>query len=145
MRDESVASRLVVKRFANGRCSYDEDAKRELIEACLQPGASVAKLAREHGVNANLVHTWISLYRKERNRSLLAAEAPPGNIAGVTSVFMPIVTTPAAVSVPEVRDLRLDITLDNGVQADLRCLSRDDVLAILPVLASLPCSVSTRR
>jgi len=143
MRDESVASRLVVKRFANGRCSYDEDAKRELIEACLQPGASVAKLAREHGLNANLVHTWISLYRKER-RSLLTEGSAVG-VAETAPAFMPIVTTPAVASAPAEKDLRLDITLDNGIQADLRGLSRDDVLAILPVLASLPCSASTRR
>jgi hypothetical protein len=46
---------------------------------------------------------------------------------------------------PARRELRLDITLDNGIQADLRGLNRDDVLALLPVLAGLPCSVSTRR
>jgi transposase-like protein len=59
MRDGDLASRLVVKRYAKGRCIYDEAAKRELFEACPAPGASVAKLAREHAVNANLLHTWL--------------------------------------------------------------------------------------
>ena len=40
------------------RC-YDRQAKRELIEASLQPGVSVAKLALMHGINANLLRKWI--------------------------------------------------------------------------------------
>jgi hypothetical protein len=34
IRDENVASQLVVKRFVNGQCGYDEDARRDLVEAC---------------------------------------------------------------------------------------------------------------
>jgi transposase-like protein len=29
----------------------------------MQPGASVARVAREHAVNANMVHYWRKLYR----------------------------------------------------------------------------------
>jgi transposase len=142
MRAGDLASRLVARRYANGRCIYDKAAKRELIEACLAPGASVAKLAREHAVNANLLHTWIGHYRKERMPPLL--NAPPRRADELAPAFIPVIT-PQPSPAPESRELRLDITLDNGTQADLRCLSRDDVLAILPVLASLPCSASTRR
>lgn len=41
-------------------------------------------------------------------------------------------------------DVQLDVTLANGVRADLSRLSLDDVLAILPVLSALPCFASTR-
>ena len=40
-----LKQRLVVGRKRDGRYCYDPQAKRELIEACLQPGISVAKLA----------------------------------------------------------------------------------------------------
>jgi transposase-like protein len=40
--------------------------KREIVELAMQPGASVARVAREHGVNANMVHYWRSLYRHGR-------------------------------------------------------------------------------
>ncbi|CAB1367273.1 transposase [Denitratisoma oestradiolicum] len=43
----------------DGRSCYDPQAKRELVEACLQPGISVARLAMQHGVNANLLLTWL--------------------------------------------------------------------------------------
>jgi transposase len=40
--------------------------KRELVALTLVPGASVARLAREHGVNANQVFTWRKLFREGR-------------------------------------------------------------------------------
>lgn len=40
------------------------DFKRALVELSLQPGASVARIAREHGVNANQVFSWRRLYQQ---------------------------------------------------------------------------------
>jgi transposase len=40
--------------------------KRRIVELAMQPGASVARVAREHGVNANMVHYWRNLYRQDR-------------------------------------------------------------------------------
>ncbi|WP_028231495.1 transposase, partial [Paraburkholderia mimosarum] len=56
----------VVRRSSDGRRRYDEKSKRVLIEASLQPGVSVARLAQEHGVNANLLRKWITKYLMER-------------------------------------------------------------------------------
>jgi transposase len=124
----------------DGKCTYDETAKRELIEICLRRGTSIARVARDYGVNANQLHNWVGLYRKAQGSLLTSTEIETPRQIG--SAFIPVVAT----TVPESpRELRLDITLDNGIQADLRCLSRDDVLAILPMLAALPCSASTRR
>lgn len=51
MRDEDLARRLVVRRGAGGNCTYDESAKRELIDVCLRGGHSVAQVARTYGLN----------------------------------------------------------------------------------------------
>ena len=40
--------------------------KRRIVELAMQPGASIARLARDHGVNANMVHYWRKLYREGR-------------------------------------------------------------------------------
>ena len=40
--------------------------KRRIVELAMQPGASIARLAREHGVNANMVYYWRKLYREGR-------------------------------------------------------------------------------
>jgi len=37
--------------------------KRDLVQQSLQPGASVARLAREHAINDNLLFTWRQRYR----------------------------------------------------------------------------------
>ncbi|MCA1971564.1 MAG: transposase [Pseudomonadota bacterium] len=59
-----LSARLVVGRKRDGRNVYSKQAKRELVEACLRPGVSVARIAYEHGLNANLLRKWITLYRE---------------------------------------------------------------------------------
>ena len=40
--------------------------KRRIVEQAMQSGASIARVAREHGVNANMGHYWRNLYRQGR-------------------------------------------------------------------------------
>jgi transposase len=40
------------------------ELKRRIVEQTLVPGASVARIAREHGINANQVFNWRKLYRE---------------------------------------------------------------------------------
>ena len=42
------------------------EEKRRIVEETLQSGASVARVARAHGVNANQVFGWRQLYRQGR-------------------------------------------------------------------------------
>jgi len=39
-----LSKRLVVGHKRDGRSCYDKEAKRELIEACLRPGVSIARM-----------------------------------------------------------------------------------------------------
>src|SRR5258706_6505115 len=55
-----------VRQSRDGRRRYDETGKRALVEAALRPGVSVARLAQEHGINANLLRKWITKYLVER-------------------------------------------------------------------------------
>ena len=63
----------VVRQSRDGRRRYDEGGKRVLIEAALRPGASVARLAQEHGINANLLRKWITKYLMEREKGIAVA------------------------------------------------------------------------
>lgn len=81
--------KLVVRLVGrNGRRRFDPASKDRLISACLEPGASVSKLALEHGVNANLVWKWIRKHTQ-------APPFPPSS----TSAFLPVQIT-AASSLP---------------------------------------------
>src|SRR5262245_9108565 len=42
------------------------EERRRIVEETLKPGASVALVARTHGVNANQVFKWRAQYRKGR-------------------------------------------------------------------------------
>jgi transposase len=56
-----------IKAVSNGRDRYQRHSlefKRSLVEQTLRPGVSVARIAREHGVNANQVFSWRKLYRE---------------------------------------------------------------------------------
>ena len=43
-----------------------KEERRRIVEESLVPGASVAVIARTHGVNANQVFQWRKLYREGR-------------------------------------------------------------------------------
>lgn len=47
------------------RQRYDAATKARVVAECDEPGASVAKVALAHGINANVVHRWRQLAREE--------------------------------------------------------------------------------
>ncbi len=80
------------ERFGRRRHSIAE--KRRIVEATLVGGASVARVAREHGVNANLVFGWRRLYQ----RGLLGGNAPAAALVPVKvaeTPALPEVVSPA--------------------------------------------------
>ena len=61
MSQEIPNSRYSVPRT---RRVYSAQFKAELIAACQQVGASIAATAREHGMNANVLHRWLKEHRQ---------------------------------------------------------------------------------
>ena len=53
--------------------------RRRIVEETLVAGASVARVARRHGVNANQVFSWRRLYRAGQ----LGTESPPDSLLPV--------------------------------------------------------------
>jgi len=56
----------VVGALRNGRRRYDPASKRRLVGACLQLGVSLAGVAMQHGVNANLLRKWVAPWNRDR-------------------------------------------------------------------------------
>jgi transposase len=65
------------------------EEKRRIVEETLAEGASVALVARTHGVNANLVFNWRKLYQAGRLGSsgtkLLPVKISPESSPGLTA------------------------------------------------------------
>jgi len=62
-----AAERVVLRR------RHSAELKALVLQQCAAPGASVAKVAMSHGVNANIVHGWRKLAREREG----AAMSPP--------------------------------------------------------------------
>lgn len=56
-------------RKATKRRQYDAAFKRHLVELSLVPGASVAKIALDHRLNANILFKWRRQHLRELARS----------------------------------------------------------------------------
>lgn len=147
----------VIAVSKDGKRRFDPQAKQWLVEACLEPGASVAKLARQHGVDAHVLRRWIKLHQKR----LAEASTPTAS-----SAFAPVVIVrdePAkavrvepqsalsssleAARLPPDRSApsRLTIQMPNGISLRLEYGSHDTALLSAMIETLGRCDVSTRR
>jgi len=138
---EELARRLVVGRKSDGRCVYDETAKAELVAACGRPGASVSRLARECGVNANQLSRWV---REHSQRGQRAVAVSPDS--GEAFVALPVeATTPTAINhSPATAPMCLQARLPNGVVLDLRECDLRHAGVVIEALGRVRCSASTK-
>jgi transposase len=77
-----------------GRLNYDAGFKQQLAKASCEPGVSIARLALEHGLNANMVHKWRRLYL-----AAMAATAPL-----VSTEFLPVTIASPETAMTELPD-----------------------------------------
>jgi transposase-like protein len=89
-KNSEVLSGLVVGHKSDGRCRYDPQVKQELIRQCMRPGVSVARMALQHGVNANLLRTWITKAQRAIAKQMVFPEVS----APVAPTFVPVKLEP---------------------------------------------------
>lgn len=139
MTDEELrdlASRLVVRRKADGRGVYDKQAKAELVAEAGRPERSISRLARQCGVNANQLNRWLREDRDSRGKRSCAVDATlPGPFVPMT------IEAPAAPSPQRMAtSISMQVRLPNGVVVDIRDSDFEQLKAMLDTLGSLPCS-----
>lgn len=77
------------------RRRYSNESKAQVVAECDVPGASVAKVAMSHGINANIVHRWL----REQTPSALSVQS---------QAFVPVTLNdsapgPASQAEPDIR------------------------------------------
>ena len=141
---EDLKRRLVVGHKRDGRSVYDDAAKAELVALCLQPGASVSRLSRECGVNANQVSRWLREHAQGGRRRTRA----PSTRTTVASDFVEMPLLPSVTSscagVAPASTIGLQARLPNGVAIDLHGLHGSQIAAVIETLGRLQCSGSTK-
>ena len=73
-----------VVRAPRRRREHSAEFKRELVARSLEPGVSVAAIAMDRGINANLLFGW----RRRHLESLAQAEAAPPRLPA--AVLLPV-------------------------------------------------------
>jgi transposase len=162
MSDASNPLRLeVVGVLRNGRRRYDPASKRRLVETCLQPDVSLAGLALQHGVNANLLRKWVA--ERQRQQRTGVAE---GTIERALDIFVPVVELcgvagppappapspirqpvrpPKAARPTDPPGPRLTVEMPNGVTLRLECSGQDVELVSAMILTLGRCDVPAGR
>lgn len=137
---EALKSRLVIGHKRDGRSRYDEQAKAELVALCERPGASVSRLARECGINANQLSRWL-------REKVQGGRRPPGRPAApsaATFLELPLTRPPMRAGMDAGMRLHVHTRLPNGVALELRGIEPQHLGDLIETLGRLRCSASTK-
>ena len=153
-----LKSRLVTGFERDGRRRrFDPQAKLELVQACMQPGVSVARMALDHAVNANLLRKWIRDYERERNGSATSkaierqapAFVPVVQVGAVEASVTDVCRRSPRMGIAQSRDgltpsSQLVAQLPNGVTLKLDCNERELALMSAMIETLVRCHVPAR-
>ena len=78
------------------RRRYGAELKAQILAECDEPGASVAKVAMAHGINANIVHGWRKLARE-------------GGAVAAAEQFVPVTVAPAKLRAADERAIEVEL------------------------------------
>jgi transposase len=82
---------------------YSPELKLQIVGTCAQPGASIAGVALQHGINANIVHRWLR-------------EHSQGTLVNRPQTFVPVTLNSATESatVQPTADIRVEVKRVNA-------------------------------
>jgi transposase len=100
---------MEIQKPSRRRRHHPEEFKLAVMEACCEPGASVAGIAMANGVNANQVRRWM----RERGIEPPTRRLPMSVRETAPSMVPAFVQLPIAPSEPESRDIRIEIRRGN--------------------------------
>ena len=118
------------------RRRHSAQFKALVLAECAAPGASVAKVAMSHGLNANIVHRWRKLVRERDAAGALPTHNPQ------------IVSAQPAASVPQFVPVSVAQTASPPACADIQIELRRGATALKiawPITAAADCAAWMRE
>ena len=120
-----------VVRVPRRRREHSAEFKQELVARSLQPGVSVAAIAMEHGINANLLFGW-----RRRHLEVQACPAVQPAVLLPVSIEAPARAVPQDAPGPAPRTVAGSIEIDIG-NARVRLRGAIDEASLRIVLSTL--------
>ena len=116
MRPAPTTDNVPTVRLATKRRYRSKLERRQIVEETLQPGASVAVIARSHGVSANQVFHWRKLYGEGRlDGKPRATQLMPVSITEVSEEHRP---APLCLGAIQIELARARVRIEGAVDAD---------------------------
>ena len=78
---------------------YSPELKLQVVQTCAQPGASIAAVALQNGINTNIVHRWI----RENSQGTLVMQPQAFVPVTLSTEPEPVAAQPVGVAKPEIR------------------------------------------
>ena len=111
------------------RRRYDAAFKRAIVEQTLIPGASVARIAREHDINANQLFKWRRQFLLEESAASRSEESAPSAIS-----LLPVTVVGEETAAPPSPPGQIEVQLAGGT---VRIQGTVDKAMLQVVLSSL--------
>jgi transposase len=114
-----TSGRATIEASTAKRRRRTVEEKRRIVEETLEAGASVARVARRHAVNANQVFYWRKKYRERRlgkNQSSKLLPVTLSDISGSTSRRAVYASSPSAVGSMEIKLAKGTVPTENAIR-----------------------------
>ena len=86
--------------------TYAPEFKAQLVAACQQPGTSIAALATQHAMNANVLHRWLKEHQRSGCHQLTdPAKRAVARVPPQSPAFIPLALPPA----PKEREIKVEL------------------------------------
>ncbi|MDQ1303974.1 MAG: transposase [Pseudomonadota bacterium] len=102
---------LVSKPADRKRRRHSDEFKRQVIEACLEPGISVAAIALANGLNANYLRRWV---REHRDAVVVGDRSEASREIADTGPAVLVPVTLAAEPAPGIPPLEIRLDVRRG-------------------------------
>jgi transposase-like protein len=91
--------------------TYTRQFKAELVATAKQPGASIAALALQHGMNANVLHRWLKEHEQDMRHQLVGLSSSGESLAtSPVPAFIPIkLPTAAQAHAPTAYEIKVEL------------------------------------
>ncbi|WPC65299.1 transposase [Rhodoferax ferrireducens] len=112
LKEPDLARYLARRTHRTYTCQF----KAELVAACQIPGASIAGIAGQHGMNANVLHRWLKEHERSGRHQLIVTSSAGQPLATSPPVpaFIPVKLPATATHEPTSSDI-IKVELRKGI------------------------------
>ena len=92
---------------------HSDEFKAQAIEACLQPGVSIAAVALANQLNANMLRSWVKAHRDQQGTAILGNDS--ADLGRAMTDCHPTTLVPVAIEVADAKGSKVAPVFETAV------------------------------